>query len=190
MKIQQAGNQLIIDNSLTVTVIVAVILGVVGLGLGGYGIAHHTLVAMGVGAAFVLGGALFIAFSRSSHIVLDKNGACTASSKTLFGAVKSESFSLADVASVLLSTSEIHANVKDGDGSIREQTKVTANIFLLTKTAQRIHLGSSQQTVAAGGLIGAIIESLPLRAEAMRIASFIGVPLQSSDAVGVSPFVS
>ncbi|MHB8448105.1 MAG: hypothetical protein ACYC9P_09300 [Rudaea sp.] len=190
MKIQQNGEQLIIDNSLVSTIILAATLGIVGLGLAIYGVDKHLLVAMGIGAAFILGCVLFMAFSRSSHIVLSKNGSSTASSKTLFGSSKSETFSLADVNSVLLSTSELHGNVKDPDGTIREQTKVNANIYLLTKTAQRIHLGGTSQMVSTGGLIGAIIESLPLRAEAIRIAAFIGVQLQSSDAVGTSQFVS
>ncbi len=190
MKIQQTQDQMVIDNSLITTVAVGAILGIAGVAIGIYGIVKHVPVAMGIGLALALAGALFVALSRSTHIVLAKTGESSVSSKTLFSASKSEAFSLAEVSSVLLATSEIHSNVKDGDGSVREQTKVTANIFLLTKTAQRIHIGTATQIMNVSGIIGALIESLPLRLEAIRIAAFIGVPMQSSDAVGVSPFTS
>ena len=189
MKIEQAGDQLVVDNSLVGKIIVAAVLGIVGIGLAIFGLTKHQPIAIGIGVVFVLACVLFVVVSRSTHIVLSKSGPSTVSSKTLFGNAKAESFSLSDVSSVLLSTSEIHGNVKEGDGTVREQTKINANIFLLTKTAQRIHLGGTSQVINIGGLVGALIESLPLRAEALRIATFIGVPLQSSDAVGTSPFV-
>lgn len=189
MKMQRTGDQLVIDNPLTGTIVLSVVFAAVGLGLGGYGIAKHLLIAMGIGGAFVLGAVLFIVFARSTHIVLSKSGQCTASSKSLFGAARTEPFSLSDVTSVVLSTSEFQGNVKDADGTVRAQTKITASLFLLTKTAQRIRLASTSQNVNVGGIVGAVIESLPLRAEAMQIASFIGVPMQCSDAVGTNQFV-
>jgi hypothetical protein len=50
-------------------------------------------------------------------------------------------------------------------------------------------LASTSKSINVGGNAGAIVESLLFREEAMRIAAFIGMPMQFSDAVGANTFV-
>ncbi|MGA7298571.1 MAG: hypothetical protein WBW92_13825, partial [Rhodanobacteraceae bacterium] len=92
---------------------------------------------------------------------------------------------MADVTSVHLETSQTQRQTKDADGSDRYETQVKSNLFLQTRDAQRIQIGSKTRTVNVGGMLGALVQSMPLKKEAEQIANFIGVPLQVHEATSL-----
>lgn len=136
-----------------------------------------------LGLALLVGGALLIVFSRSTHIVLSKSGDSSVASKILFSESTSQTFALADVASVQLQSSTTQRVCSDSsNGSSRYETDVTSSIFLHTKDARRIALGSKTRTMNYGGMIGALIQSMPLKKEAEKIAAFVDVPMEVYEA--------
>jgi len=180
MKLQQSGELLVIDNSLVMSVAAGAILCIGGVLLGIWGLSAHVWVVLGLGAALCLGGGLLIAFSKSSHVVLSKSGQSTVSTRTLFTEARQHSFALTEIAKVLLETRERQSTVKDGDGE-RQETQVTATVFLITQADARVQVGSTTRSVG-GGVLGALLRSAPLQREAEQIAAFAGVPLESRDA--------
>ena len=58
------------------------------------------------------------------------------------------------------------------------EAHITSSIFLHTRDARRIALGSKTRTSNIGGMLGALIQSMPLKNEAEQIATFIGVPME------------
>jgi hypothetical protein len=184
MKIQTTQNQMVIDNPNGMFVVVGALLGVIGIAAAIYGLIEHRTPLMAVGAFLVVLGTLIVATAKSTHIVLDKSGPSSLSSKTVFSQSKTQSFNLSEVTTVLLEARENSETVKNADGSTRNQTKIIANVFLVTSSAQRIPLGTATKVMDIGGLLGSLIATLPLKEEADQIATFIGVPMQASDSVG------
>ncbi|HTD27820.1 MAG TPA: hypothetical protein VK660_00365 [Xanthomonadaceae bacterium] len=184
MKIQTTQNQMIIDNSNMVFVVVGALLGLGGIVAAILGLIGHNNVEMAIGAGLAIMGALFVFVTKSTHIVLDKSGPSSLSSKTIVSQTTTQSFNLSEVTTVLLEAREASETVKNPDGSTRNQTKITANLILVTSNAQRIPIGSATRTMDIGGLIGSLITTLPLKNEAEQIAKFIGVPMQASDTAG------
>lgn len=133
-------------------------------------------------------GVALIAFSKSTRLVLAKVGTSTVSSKTLFLESKSRSFSLSEIASVLLEKCETNDKATAGDGSASDQTRMTSTASLLTRAGRRVRAGNAMRTMNVGGLIGALIEPVPLRREADQIAAFTGVPMQSTESTGAGRF--
>jgi len=184
MKIQSTQSQMIIDNPIGLFIVVGVLLGVGGIATAIYGLVKHGNGVMAIGAFLVILGALIVVTAKSTHIVLDKSGPSSLSSKTIFTQSTTQSFNLSDVTTVLLEARENSETVKNADGSTRSQTKITANLFLVTSKAERIPLGTATKVMEIGGLLGSLIATLPLKAEGEQIAKFIGVQMQASDSVG------
>ncbi|HTA65271.1 MAG TPA: hypothetical protein VK753_07195 [Xanthomonadaceae bacterium] len=184
MKIQATQNQMTIDNPLGLFVTVGAILVVVGIAAAGYGLIGHNQTVTMVGAGVTVLGALIVISARSTHLVLDKAGPSSLSSKTIFSKTTTQSFVLSDVTTVLLEARESSETTKNADGTTSDQTRITSNLFLVTKTAQRIPVGTATKIMNIGGLVGSLITTLPLKEEADQIAAFIGVTVQASDSVG------
>lgn len=182
MKIHEEQDQLVIDNSLVMPVIAGGVLAVGGVVIGFLGALQkpHWLIALG--ALLLVIGGLIIVFSKSTHIVLTKSGDSTIAAKTLFTQSKSQSFALADVTSVQLETSQTQRRTKDADGSDRYETQVKSNLFLQTRDARRIQIGSETRAMNIGGMLGALVQSMPLKKEAAQIAQFIGVLVEVHEA--------
>ncbi|MEO8804048.1 MAG: hypothetical protein ABI375_11915 [Rudaea sp.] len=189
MKISQSNDQLIIDNSLVKALAIGTVFLLVGVGIIVLTlISHdHQIVwwGLGFGALFAIVGGCIIAFSKSTHIVLAKSGDSSMSSKTLFTQSRSQSFALADVATVRLETSESRRSIQDNNGNQRYETDLTSNLLLQTKSAQRIRIASLTQPTADGvaGFLGSLVSDPPLKKQADIVAKFIGVPLHVNDSV-------
>ncbi|HET6633175.1 MAG TPA: hypothetical protein VFG73_10770 [Rhodanobacteraceae bacterium] len=179
MKIRQAPEQLIIDNSLCMPVAAGAILCLGGIGIVIMGYLNRLWWLPLLGLALLVIGALVACLSKATHIVLAKSGDSSIASRRLFSASSSHSFALTDVLSVQLrsSTTQRLRN-NSADGSQRYETEVTSSVFLHTRDAQQIALGSHTRTMSIGGMIGALVRSMPLKKEAERIAAFIGVPME------------
>lgn len=183
MKIRQASDQLIIDNSLLMAVATGIILGLGGLAIVLLGYLNHLWWLWLLGLALLAIGALVAVFSKSTHIVLAKSGDSSIAAKTLFTQSKTRSFALKDISAVQLVSSQTQRLSKDADGSQRYDTEVKSSVYLRTNDARVLQIGSKTRTLNLGGMIGALIQSAPLKSEAEQIATFIGVPLQVSDAM-------
>lgn len=183
MRIRQAPDQLIIDNSLAMPVATGVILGLGGIAIGVLGFLNQIRWLYLLALALLAIGALVVAFAKSTHVVLAKAGNSSVAAKTLFGKTQSRTFALTDVTAVQLQTSQTQHRSTDADGSQRYDTEVKSTVYLKTSAAHIIFIGSQTRTLNLGGMLGALIQSAPLQAEAKQIADFIGVPLLVADAM-------
>ena len=183
MNIHENRDQLVIDNSLAIPVIAGGVLAAGGVTIGFLGVINtpHWLLALGL--ALLVLGALIIVFSKSTHVVLARSGDSSIAAKTLFTQSKSNSFVLADVTSVQLETSQTQRLTKDADGSQRYETQVKSKLFLQTRGAQRIQIGCETRAMNIGGMLGALVHSMPLKKESRQIAEFIGVPVEVHEAM-------
>ncbi|HET8898347.1 MAG TPA: hypothetical protein VFN09_06230 [Rhodanobacteraceae bacterium] len=182
MKIQASSDQLVIDNSLAMPVIAGIVLALGGLAIGLLGFLNHLWWLYLLAAALIVIGTLVIAFAKSTHVVLAKSGDSRITAKTLFGQAQSQRFALTGVTTVQLSSSQRQRRRRDADGSDRYDTEVTSVIDLKTGTGGLIRIGSETRTLSVGGLLGSLIQSIPLQDEAKQIADFIGVPVLASEA--------
>jgi hypothetical protein len=183
MKIRQSADQMVIDNSLAMPVATGIILGLGGATIILLGYLNHLWWLWLLGLALLAIGGLVIVFSKSTHIVLARSGDSSIASKTLFTQSKAQSFALADISAVQLRSSQTQRLSKDADGSQRTDTEVKSIVYLKTADARMLQIGSKTRTLNIGGMIGALIQSVPLKKEAEQVAAFIGVPLQVSDAM-------
>lgn len=185
MKIRQSNAELIIDNSLAMPVIAGIVLALGGLTIGLLGFFNHLWWLYLLAVALIAIGALVIAFAKSTHVVLTQSGDSRITAKTLFGQSVSRSFALHDVTAVQLTSSQRQRRMRDADGSDRFATEVKSIIRLQTGSGGLIEIGSATRTLNVGGLLGSLLQSIPLRDEAKRIADFIGVPVLTSEATGL-----
>ncbi|MDN5925334.1 MAG: hypothetical protein L0H70_10110 [Xanthomonadales bacterium] len=181
MKIREQAEQLVIDNSLVMPVIAGGILALGGLVIGFLGVVNKPHWLLALGAALLVIGGLVIFFCKSTHIVLAKSGDSSITSKSLFGKAKAQTFSLADVTSVQLMSSQRQRLTKTADGDSRYETEVKSSLFLQTRDARRIAIGSKTRKLNVGGMLGALIQSMPLKKEAAQIAQFIGVLVETNE---------
>ena len=185
MKISEQPGQLVIDNSLAMGVATGIILVLGGATVGYLGWLNHIQWLYLLALALVLIGVLVALFARATHVVLVKSGDSTLSSRRLFSAATSQSFCLTDAISVGLVTSTSQRASRDADGSVRTDTQVSSTIYLHLRDGTRIALGSRTRSMNLGGMVGALVQSMPLKKEAERIAAFAGVPLAAHDAVSL-----
>ncbi len=185
MKIRESADRLVVDNSLVTPVATGVILGVGGIGIGILGFLNHLWWLPLLGLALLVVGAVVIAFSKSTQIVLARSGDSSIAAKTLFTQSKSTSFALADVTSVQLETSQTRQMARGPDGSQRYETRVASNLFLMLRGTERMQIGNQIRAMNIDGMIGALLQAVPLKVEAEGIARFIGVPLQSHENVAL-----
>lgn len=195
MKIQQVQDQITIDNSIVSSLIISIILIIGGIVMVVVGLVQSAAVLSIIGAVVFLIGLLIIFVAKSSHIVLNKSGLCSVSSKSLFKSSASETFQLSDVSYVELAVRQniaSNSGMNKGGTSIgvgSTQNDLTSTIILATKTGQRITLGSGSRSMSLGGAVGAMIQDVPLKKQADQIAKFIGVEVQSSGDVGLKQAV-
>jgi hypothetical protein len=183
MKIRQSTDQMVIDNSLAMPVVTGIVLGLGGATIILLGYLNHLWPLWLLGLALLAIGGLVIVFSKSTHVVLARSGDSSIASKTLFTQSKAHSFALTDIAAVQLLSSQRQHFSKDADGTQRSDTEVKSTAYLKTADARMLQIGSKTRTLNIGGMLGALIQSVPLKKEAEQVAAFIGVPLQVSDAM-------
>lgn len=183
MKIRQSTDQMVIDNSLAMPVVTGIVLGLGGATIILLGYLNHLWPLWLLGLALLAIGGLVIVFSKSTHVVLARSGDSSIASKTLFTQSKAHSFALTDIAAVQLLSSQRQHFSKDADGTQRSDTEVKSTVYLKTADARMLQIGSKTRTLNIGGMLGALIQSVPLKKEAEQVATFIGVPLQVSDAM-------
>lgn len=185
MKIRQTFDQLVIDNSLLMPVATGVILGLGGIAVAILGFLNHVWWLPLAGLVLLVIGALLVTFSKNTRIVLARYGDCSITAKSLFRQARSHAFALADITAVQLQSSQTQHLTKAADGSQRYETEVKSTVYLKTADARMLQIGSKTRNLNIGGMLGALIQSLPLKAEAQQIADFIGVPLQVSDTMSL-----
>lgn len=185
MKIRTEADQLVIDNSLAMPLIAGLVLALGGIAIGALGSFNHIAWLYLVALALIVIGALVIAFAKSIHVVLAKSGDSRITAKTLFGQTASKTFALTDVTAVQLSSSQRQRRTRDADGSDRFETEVRSIIRLKTTSGGMIEVGSATRTLNVGGLLGSLIQSIPLQGEAKQIADFVGVPMLTSEATSL-----
>lgn len=186
MKIRQTPDQLIIDNSLFMPIAAGIMLGLGGVAVGTLGSLNHLWWLTLAGLALLVIGTLVAVFSKSMHIVLTRSGDCSIATKSLSGHIKSHAFALKDITAVELQSSQTQHLTKDADGSQRYDTEVKSTVYLKTTDARMFQLGSKTRTLNIGGMLGVLIQAMPLKAEAEQIAAFIGVPLQVAEATSLA----
>lgn len=186
MKIRQTADQMVIDNSLAMPLATGIVLGLGGMAIILLGYLNRLWLLWLLGLALVAIGALVVTFAKSTHIVLARSGASSIASKTLFTQSKAHSFALDDVSSVLLLSSQTQRLSKNADGSQRYETDVRSTLYLKTADARMLQVGNKTRTLDIGGMIGALVRSMPLKKEAEQVAAFIGVPLQVSEATSLA----
>ncbi len=179
---QKTNDSIIINNSATVSITVATIIGATGIGLCVYGLLLSDLRILSLaGLGLLIVAVLVLVFAKSSTIELTKSRDSFIRAKGLFTESSTQKFMLSEVALVELNIRQIART--QGEPSNRQNQQV-ATIFLRTKSGQQIKLGSGSRTVGIGGLMGSMIQDAPLKKEADEIAAFIGVQMQSSGDLG------
>lgn len=185
MKIRQTAEQLVIDNSLAMPVATGCILALGGIAIAALGLLNHLWWLPLLGLALLAIGALAALFAKSTHVVLSKSGDSSIAAKSLLGSTQSHTFALADVTAVQLQSSQSQHRSTDADGSQRYDTQVKSVIYLKTRDARSMQIGSKTRTLNLGGMLGALVQSAPLRREAEQIAGFVGVQLLVYDSMSL-----
>lgn len=189
MKITEANNQLIVNNSSIGSKIVGGIFSIIGFGTIGSAIVQingqelsKILPTVAFGVVFLGIGLYSLLLSKTRQIVLSKDVRSTAYSKRLLGGQTIEKqFTAADVAAVNVKHEATEKGVRGSNGDTRNQPIRTNTLSLSFKDGSTLEL--STQSGTPGPQPG-LMKPDGYNAEGQQIAAFLGVAFSQSDIGG------
>jgi hypothetical protein len=192
MKINQTNNQLEIKNSGVGMVFLGIVFIIVGVLLAIFILSGSATNENGesaspwvslIGVVFAVIGCLLAWFAKSNKTVLQQGANTIVSAKrVLSGKAGEQSFPTANIAAVQLHT--YLDNTPDNSSSSSRRSTLS----LLLNNNDVVELGSARSNgfTFNGMNLGNLIRKAPLSKEANQVATFLGVPLQSSDASSIT----
>ncbi|MDN5923952.1 MAG: hypothetical protein L0H70_03010 [Xanthomonadales bacterium] len=179
MKLSEQPGRLVIHNPQVVHSAIAIVLAFAAIACVILGLINHIRWLYVLAAALLVIGAIVTFCAKPSRIVLTKSAAGSISYKGLLSCVTAQRFALTEAVSVHLVTSSTHR--QDLSVGAHMASKVSASIHLHLRDGSHIALGSQTRLMHTESNDGALRQSMPLKKEAERIASFVGLPLQAND---------
>jgi len=182
MKIITTSNQMQIRTNGLKTVFAGIVFTIFGLDLVysmlGQDNSFYPIV---FGSLFAIIGIALLFFSKTTTIVLEKEGTTSITSKYTIGMsqAKRETIPTIDIAAVMLST-KFQQN-RNSDGSTTPSTSSSLSLLLKNNDVIKIEESSGGMSISGFNIsnILSAIGKAPLSKEAKQIAEFLGVPVKS-----------